>query len=58
MTRLWGKAAVATAALLAGAASAAPTYVHAGRLIAVPGRRRGPSTIIVKRAHVLSATGL
>lgn len=44
----------AAAALLAGGAAAAPTYIHAGRLIAVPGQpTRGPSTIIVDRGRVV-----
>ncbi len=55
MTRPWGKVAVASAALLAGAASAAPTYVHAGRLIAVPGQApRGASTIIVDGERIVA----
>ena len=34
--------------LLTTAAIAAPTYIHAGRLMAVPGQAvRGPSTIVV-----------
>ena len=48
------------AALLSGtSALAAPTYIHAGRVIAVPGQTpRGPTTIVVDegkkigRAHV------
>ena len=44
----------AAAALLAAAAQAAPTYVHAGRLIAVPGQAvRGPSTIIVDNGRII-----
>ena len=44
------------AALLGGATSAfaAPTYIHAGRLIAVPGKAPlGPSTIIVDNGRIL-----
>ena len=44
----------AAAALLAAGAEAAPTYVHAGRLIAVPGQAvRGPSTIIVDNGRII-----
>jgi len=44
----------ATAALLAGGASAAPTYIHAGRLIAVPGQAvRGASTVIVDKGRIV-----
>jgi imidazolonepropionase-like amidohydrolase len=44
----------AAAALLATGAHAAPTYIHAGRLIAVPGQAvRGPSTIIVDNGRIL-----
>lgn len=44
----------AAAALLAAGAQAAPTYVHAGRLIAVPGQAvRGPSTIIVDNGRIV-----
>jgi imidazolonepropionase-like amidohydrolase len=46
------------AAALLGSASAAlsaPTYIHAGRLIAVPGKAvRGPSTIIVDQGRIQS----
>ncbi len=43
-----GLAGLAGSLFLASAAVAAPTYIHAGRLIAVPGQTvRGPSTIIV-----------
>ncbi len=39
----------------ASAASAAPTYIHAGRLIAVPGKAvRGPSTIVVDQGRIQS----
>lgn len=44
------------AALLGGAtsANAAPTYIHAGRLIAVPGKAPlGPSTIVVDNGRIL-----
>ena len=44
----------AVAALLASGAVAAPTYIHAGRLIAVPGQAvRGPSTIIVDNGRIV-----
>jgi imidazolonepropionase-like amidohydrolase len=40
---------------LAAPALAAPTYIHAGRLIAVPGKPvLGPSTIIVDGARIVS----
>ena len=46
------------AALAAGAALpalAAPTFIHAGRLIAVPGQpARGPSTIVVDHGRIVS----
>lgn len=51
--------------LLAGAATltaaspvfAAPTYIHAGRLIAVPGKRPlGPSTIVVDNGRIVSVS--
>ncbi|HVL29713.1 MAG TPA: amidohydrolase family protein, partial [Sphingomicrobium sp.] len=50
MTRLL----VLAAGLLCGtAAAAAPTYIHAGRLIAVPGAAvAGPSTIIVENGRI------
>lgn len=45
----------AIAAGTATAASAAPTYIHAGRLIAVPGKpARGPSTIVVDNGRIVS----
>ena len=38
----------------ASAAIAAPTYIHAGRLIAVPGKAAlGPSTIIVDNGRIV-----
>ena len=44
----------AAVAALAAGANAAPTYIHAGRLIAVPGQAvRGPSTIIVDNGRIL-----
>ena len=46
-----------TAALLAtaGVAAAAPTYIHAGRLIAVPGQApRGASTIVVDGGRIVA----
>ncbi len=44
----------ATAAMLIGSAGwAAPTYIQAGRLIAVPGKAvRGPSTVIVDNGRI------
>jgi len=40
------------------AAFAAPTYIHAGRLIAVPGKEPlGPSTIIVDKGRIVSVEG-
>ena len=45
----------ALAALIASGAVAAPTYIHAGRLIAVPGQAvRGPSTIVVDNGRIVS----
>lgn len=46
----------ATAALLAStAALAAPTYIHAGRVIAVPGQApRGATTIVVDQGRIVS----
>jgi imidazolonepropionase-like amidohydrolase len=46
----------ATAALLAStAAFAAPTYIHAGRVIAVPGQApRGATTIVVDQGRIVS----
>jgi imidazolonepropionase-like amidohydrolase len=47
----------AALAALGSAALAAPTYIHAGRLIAVPGRPPlGPSTIVVDNARIVSVT--
>jgi imidazolonepropionase-like amidohydrolase len=44
-------------AALSAAASSAPTYIHAGRLIDVPGRAvRGPSTIVVDNGRIISVT--
>jgi imidazolonepropionase-like amidohydrolase len=50
-----GKTLIAAAlAAASSAALAAPTYIHAGRLIAVPGRAPlGPSTIIVDNGRIL-----
>ena len=46
-----------SALALAQAAAAAPTYIHAGRLIAVPGQPvRGPSTIVVDNGRIVSVT--
>ena len=47
------------AALVAAtsAVSAAPTYIHAGRLLAVPGKAPlGPSTIVVDNGRIVSVT--
>ncbi len=47
----------ALAALLAAGANAAPTYIHAGRLIDVPGKTvRGPSTIVVDNGRIVSVS--
>ena len=47
----------AIAALIAAGAQAAPTYIHAGRLIDVPGKAvRGPSTIVVDNGRILSVS--
>ena len=47
----------ALTALLAAGANAAPTYIHAGRLIDVPGRTvRGPSTIVVENGRIVSVS--
>jgi len=50
----------AALAALAAGAQAAPTYIHAGRLIDVPGKPvRGPSTIVVDNGRIVSvADGL
>ena len=51
LSRLFAAAALASSA---PAAIAAPTYIHAGRLIAVPGKAvSGPSTIIVDNGRIL-----
>ena len=53
MLKFWTGAAIA--ALTATGATAAPTYIHAGRLIAVPGQTvRGPSTVIVDQGRIVS----
>jgi imidazolonepropionase-like amidohydrolase len=45
------------AALMAAGAHAAPTYIHAGRLIDVPGKAvRGPSTIVVDNGRIVSVS--
>lgn len=45
----------ALAALMAATAGASPTYIHAGRLISVPGQAvRGPSTIIVDQGRIIA----
>lgn len=55
MRRIAMGAALAVA--IAAAAGAAPTYIHAGRLIAVPGQAvRGPSTIVVDNGRIVSVT--
>jgi imidazolonepropionase-like amidohydrolase len=42
---------------LAAGAQAAPTYIHAGRLIAIPGQPvRGPSTIVIDNGRIVSVT--
>ena len=47
----------AVAALMAAGVQAAPTYIHAGRLIDVPGKAvRGPSTIVVDNGRIVSVT--
>ncbi|MCF2515576.1 amidohydrolase family protein [Sphingomonas sp. G124] len=47
----------ALAALAVSSAQAAPTYIHAGRLIDVPGKAvRGPSTIVVDNGRIVSVT--
>lgn len=44
-------------AILTAPAAAAPTYVHAGRLMDVPGKAvRGPSTIVVDRGRIVSVS--
>jgi imidazolonepropionase-like amidohydrolase len=49
--------AAALAVSSASSALAAPTYIHAGRLIAVPGKAvRGPSTIVVDSGRIVSVT--
>ena len=51
LSRLFVAAVLASSA---SAAIAAPTYIHAGRLIAVPGKAAsGPSTIIVDNGRIL-----
>src|SRR5688572_28728334 len=46
-----------SALALAQAAAAAPTTIHAGHLIAVPGQAvRGPSTILVDNGRIVSVT--
>lgn len=47
--------ALAAALLSATSAAAAPIYIHAGRLIAVPGQpARGPSTVVVDEGKIVS----
>jgi imidazolonepropionase-like amidohydrolase len=53
LLKFWTGAAIA--ALSAASATAAPTYIHAGRLIAVPGQAaRGPSTIVVDQGRIVA----
>ena len=48
----------AAAAAVSSAAPAAPTYIHAGRVITVPGTTvLGPSTIIVDNGRITSVQG-
>lgn len=56
MRRLgWLGASLAAVIGAAAPAGAAPIYIHAGRLIAVPGKAvRGPSTIVVDNGRILS----
>ncbi len=47
----------ALAALMAAGAMAAPTYIHAGRLIAIPGQPpRGLTTIVVENGRIVAVT--
>ncbi len=47
----------AALAAASSAALAAPTYIHAGRLLAVPGKAPlGPSTIVVDSGRIVSVT--
>jgi imidazolonepropionase-like amidohydrolase len=49
--------AIALAGVAATSAGAAPTIIHAGRLIAIPGQPvRGPSTIVVDNGRIVSVT--
>lgn len=53
MLKFWTGAAIAV--LAAAGATAAPTYIHAGRLIAVPGQAaRGPSTVVVDQGRIVA----
>ena len=53
MLKFWTGAAIA--ALAAAGANAAPTYIHAGRLIAIPGQAvRGPSTVVVDQGRIIA----
>jgi imidazolonepropionase-like amidohydrolase len=53
LLKFWTGAAIA--ALTAAGATAAPIYIHAGRLIAVPGQAvRGPSTIVVDQGRIVA----
>jgi imidazolonepropionase-like amidohydrolase len=57
---LLGRIALFTVLLTAtpGTALAAPTYIHAGRLIAVPGKAPlGPTTIIVDNGRIVEVRG-
>ncbi len=47
----------AALAAASSAALAAPTYIHAGRLLAVPGKAPlGPSTIVIDNGRIVSVT--
>ena len=53
MLKFWTGAAIAV--LAAAGATATPTYIHAGRLIAVPGQAvRGPSTVVVDQGRIIA----
>jgi len=53
LLKFWTGAAIA--ALAAAGATAAPTYIHAGRLIAVPGQAaRGPATVVVDQGRIVA----